>query len=112
MKVQVKAEIAPKTLRKSYTASRDFYKPKKSDVQSAQSQPKSLDHSAWARHLKRTFQVDVSRCTKCQSPMKIMAVLTDEREINRYLDHVAGYQRAPPLEVKLARETIYELLEP
>ena len=91
---------------------KDFYKPKVTDDQSTKSHSKSLDRSAWARHLKRTFQVDVSRCSKCLSPMKIMAVLTDEREINRYLDHVAGYQRAPPLEVKLARETIYELLEP
>ncbi len=56
----------------------------------------ALKHSAWARHLKRTFKVDVSRCSACGSDMKIMAIIHNKAEIARYLDHVKGYQRGPP----------------
>jgi hypothetical protein len=85
----------------------DFYKAPKPKSDKAEKDPKldtstPLNHSAWARHLKRTFKVDVSRCSRCGSDMKMMAILHNKAEIARYLDHVSGYQRGPPVDQEKA----------
>ncbi len=82
---------------------REFYKAPKPKSEDPEKDPKldpanRLNFSAWARHLKRTFKVDVSRCSKCGGEMKIMAILQKREEIARYLDHVSGYQRGPPVD--------------
>ena len=97
----------------------EFYKAPKPLSDKPEKDPKldttnALKHSAWARHLKRTFKVDVSRCSACGSDMKIMAIIHNKAEIDRYLDHVKGYQRGPPPEVgddvSIKVEAISELM--
>ena len=97
----------------------EFYKAPKPLSDKPEKDPKldttnALKHSAWARHLKRTFKVDVSRCSACGSDMKIMAIIYNKAEIARYLDHVKGYQRGPPPEVgddvSIKVEAISELM--
>jgi len=100
------------------TKKKEFYNAPKPKSDNPEKDPKldpanRLNFSAWARHLKRTFKGDVSRCSRCGGEMKIMAILHNKAEIARYLDHVDGYQRGPPAEGAKATgfvEAISELL--
>jgi hypothetical protein len=47
--------------------------------------PKRGPYRAWAELLKRTFHFDVLQCTKCQGRMRLLAVLTQDRELRCYL---------------------------
>ncbi len=93
---------------------KSFYRPKPPPAagELPPPQPRPMDSSSWTRHLKRTFQVDVSRCSRFGADMRIKAVIQDSSEIARYLDHVQGYQRAPPeaAEPKLPASRVVEFL--
>jgi len=59
---------------------------------------------SWARLLRRIFEVDPLLCPKCQSPMKIVSVLTDPPVVDRILRHLQRTfgndpfrERAPPV---------------
>jgi Putative transposase/Transposase zinc-binding domain len=47
--------------------------------------PKRGPYRPWAELLKRTFGFDVLQCVKCQGRMRLLAVLTQDREVRRYL---------------------------
>jgi hypothetical protein len=49
----------------------------------------------WAELLKRTFGVDVLECTKCKGRMKLLAVVTEPKSIERMLRHL-GEATEPP----------------
>ncbi|GAG53374.1 unnamed protein product, partial [marine sediment metagenome] len=49
------------------------------DVASAESR------ASWARLIKKIYEVDPLVCKKCQSPMKILAVITDPEEVKKIL---------------------------
>ena len=53
-------------------------------------------HADWATLLRRTFDVDVTRCTGCAGRMTVRAVVTDPASIDRLL---AALRRArdPPV---------------
>jgi hypothetical protein len=49
----------------------------------------------WAELLKRTFGVDVLECPKCKGRMKLLAVVTDPKSMERILRHL-GEATEPP----------------
>ena len=52
--------------------------------------------SAWARLLAKVYEVDVLRCGRCGSPMKVLAVITDPPQVRRILLHLIKTGLAPP----------------
>jgi hypothetical protein len=52
---------------------------------------------AWAKLLKRVFNVDVSVCPDCGGQMRIIAFITDPASIRRYLEGVGLPAFAPPI---------------
>ena len=59
--------------------------------------PKKVKNTRWARLLAKTFGVDVSVCPECGAEMSIVAVVHDQREISRYLNHIGLSEHPPPL---------------
>jgi hypothetical protein len=51
---------------------------------------------AWARLLAKVYEVDALRCSRCGSPMKVLAVITDPPEVRRILLHLIKTGLAPP----------------
>jgi len=52
--------------------------------------------AAWARLLAKVYEVDVLRCPRCGSPMKVLAVITDPQQVGRILRHLIKTGAAPP----------------
>ena len=52
--------------------------------------------SAWARLLAKVDEVEALRCSRCGSPMRVLAVLTDPPEVRRILLHLIKTGVAPP----------------
>jgi len=52
--------------------------------------------SAWARLLARVYEVEALRCSRCGSPMKVLAVITDAQQVRRILRHLIKTGAAPP----------------
>jgi hypothetical protein len=42
-------------------------------------------YRGWAELLKRTFDIDVLDCPKCHGRMKLLAMNTDAKSVERYL---------------------------
>jgi hypothetical protein len=68
---------------------------------------------AWAACLRKIFEVDPVKCGKCSGEMKLVAVILDDRELDRILAH-QGWppefpktkaSRAPPGRVESGGET-------
>lgn len=51
----------------------------------------------WAELLKRTLAVDVEQCPRCGGRMKLPALVTAPRSIERFLRHLGEPTEAPPL---------------
>ena len=51
----------------------------------------------WAQRLRRVFDIDVSRCSRCGAALRVLAVITEPRVIAAILDHLESRAaRAPP----------------
>ena len=50
----------------------------------------------WAELLKRTFDVDVLHCPKCNGRMKLVAMVTAPKSIARYLKRLGELEDVPP----------------
>jgi hypothetical protein len=53
-------------------------------------------HAAWARLLAKVYEVDVLRCPRCGSTMKVFAVITDPQQVRRVLRHLIKTGASPP----------------
>ena len=51
----------------------------------------------WAQLLRRTFQIDVEKCTQCGAPMKLRAFVISAVGIERLLRHIGQPTEPPPL---------------
>jgi hypothetical protein len=51
----------------------------------------------WASLLRRTFEVDVLRCSKCGGALRVLSVITDRETIQRILSHVGMAPDPQPL---------------
>ena len=63
--------------------------------------PCSPDRASWARLIRKVFEVDPLLCGKCGTEMKIIAVLTDPKVVDRIIVHLQqtdppAAPRAPP----------------
>jgi len=52
--------------------------------------------STWARLIRRIFEVDPLRCRKCGARMRLIAFITDFRQIRRILEHIGEQTLRPP----------------
>jgi hypothetical protein len=52
--------------------------------------------SAWARLIKKVYGVDPLICPKCNSEMKIIAVILDPEETEKILRHLINTGKSPP----------------
>jgi hypothetical protein len=60
--------------------------------------------STWARLIRRPFEVDPLRCGNCGRQMRIIAFVTDLRQVGRILEHIGEQTiRPPPLTAKTSR---------
>jgi hypothetical protein len=57
----------------------------------------SSQRIAWARLLKRVFNIDVEICPKCQGKLKIIAAIEDPKVIKQILNHMGLPSSAPSL---------------
>jgi hypothetical protein len=63
--------------------------------------PSSPGRTSWARLIRKVFEVDPLLCGKCGAEMKIIAVLTDPKVVDRIIVHLQqtdppAAARAPP----------------
>ncbi len=59
----------------------------------------SSSRAHWARLIRKVFEVDPLLCPKCGSGMKLIAVLTDPKVVDRIIRHLdknAAVARSPP----------------
>ena len=52
--------------------------------------------AAWARLIAKVYEVDPMICPRCGSPMKVLAVITDSRELAKILRHLVKTGKSPP----------------
>ena len=54
--------------------------------------------SSWAKWIRKIYETDPLTCTECGEPMRIIAFITDPREVVKILEHIGEQtSRAPPL---------------
>jgi hypothetical protein len=52
--------------------------------------------STWARLISQVYEVDPLTCSRCGSPMRILAVITEPEEVKKILRHLVKIGRSPP----------------
>jgi hypothetical protein len=52
--------------------------------------------STWARLIAQVYEVDPLTCSRCGSPMRILAVITEPEEVKKILRHLVKVGRPPP----------------
>ena len=70
--------------------------------------PKRKATSTWASLIKKVYNVDPLICSKCGGNMKIVAFITDSREITKIMNHlnIPQYRAPPPIEYATVEQTI------
>jgi hypothetical protein len=68
---------------------------------------------AWASLLQRTFEIDVLKCERCGGRMKVLAVITDPKEVARLCENL-GEPAEPPKVApsRFAAQTGWDFAEP
>ena len=51
---------------------------------------------AWARLIRKVYDADPLTCSRCHSPMKIIAVVTDPAQVLKILRHLVKTAKPPP----------------
>jgi len=59
--------------------------------------------AAWARLIRKVYEVDPLECPKCKGPMRVIALIEDAGVIRRILEHLGRWaleppERSPPLD--------------
>jgi hypothetical protein len=55
-----------------------------------------VSRSTWARLIAQVYEVDPLTCSRCGSPMRILAVITEPEEVKKILRHLVKVGRSPP----------------
>ena len=60
---------------------------------STEAEPAVADRAraAWARLIKKVYEVDPLECPKCKAPMRVIAVIDDADVIARILRHLGSW---------------------
>jgi hypothetical protein len=53
-------------------------------------------NQTWARLIQKIYEIDPLICPKCNSEMKVLAVITDRYEIRKILKHLVKTGKSPP----------------
>jgi len=58
--------------------------------------------AAWARLIRKVYEVDPLECPKCKGPMRVIALIDDPAVVRRILEHLGLWaplptERSPPL---------------
>jgi hypothetical protein len=64
--------------------------------ESAYSVPDREGRSTWAKLIAQVYEVDPMTCSRCGSPMRILAVITEPQEVRKILRHLVKIGRSPP----------------
>ena len=51
---------------------------------------------AWARLIKKLYEVDPLTCPRCAQPMRVLAVITDPPQVLKILRHLIKIAKPPP----------------
>ncbi len=51
--------------------------------------------AAWARLIKKVYEVDPLTCSRCHKPMKVIAVITDSAQVLKILRHLLNIGQPP-----------------
>lgn len=51
---------------------------------------------AWAKLIQKVYEVDPLKCPKCESSMKVIAIIQDKSEIAKIIACLEKKNRAPP----------------
>jgi hypothetical protein len=51
----------------------------------------------WARLLRRSLEVDVLQCPKCDGRLRVLAIITEREPVERILSHLGMPTAAPPV---------------
>ena len=52
--------------------------------------------AAWARLIKKIYEVDPLTCPRCGQPMKVLAVITDPPKVMKITRHLLKIAKPPP----------------
>ena len=60
-------------------------------------------NAAWARLIRKVYEVDPLECPKCKGPMRVIALIEDAGVIRRILEHLGLWaplptERSPPVD--------------
>ena len=58
--------------------------------------PERARRLAWSDLLRRVWDEDVLRCSRCGGEMRLIAVIEDPAVIEKILSHLGLWQRGPP----------------
>jgi hypothetical protein len=53
-------------------------------------------HSTWAKLIAQVYEVDPLTSSRCGSPMRILAVITQPEEVRKILRHLVKIGCSPP----------------
>ena len=97
--------LAPHSkVRSKLATSRKALKEKEKEENNSDGSLNKAGKIRWARLLKRVFNIDVNVCSHCGGKTKILAVIHDEKSINKILTHLGLDPNPPP--IKPARQTV------
>ena len=89
------ARIASPAPRSFLKIIRSFY-PVKEPYYEESSLSDQESGSTWARLIAQVYEVDPLTCSRCGSPMRILAVITEPEEVKKILRHLVKVGRPPP----------------
>ena len=50
---------------------------------------------SWMARLQHVFNIDITRCPRCQGEMRVIAVVTEHGVIAHILDHLSRHATGP-----------------
>jgi len=89
------AALAPDGWRQKHLDSPDSHSTQE-DYESERSVCSSERRAAWARLIAKVYEVDPLICTRCGSPMRILAIITDPDDVKKILRHLVKIGKPPP----------------
>ena len=87
--------LAPQGWKQEHLDSPDFHETQEShgpDLSVCSAERRA----AWARLIAKVYEVDPMVCSRCGSPMRILAIITDPQEVKKILRHLVKAGKPPP----------------
>ena len=54
--------------------------------------------SSWAKWIRKIYETNILTCSECEEPMRIIAFITDRREVSKILEYIGEQTSgAPPM---------------